>query len=61
MSTNYKTHGHTLQKKKFFLTDIIIHENKGGGTSPSGGKTKIFGQTEISGRWGGRGPKNLAE
>ena len=32
----------------------------GGGRSPSGGKTKFFGQTEISGRWGGRGSQNLA-
>jgi len=36
-------------------------KTKGGAMSPSGGKTKIFGQTEISGRWGGWGPQNLAE
>jgi len=35
-------------------------KTKGGGRSPSGGKTKFFGQTEISGRWGGRGSQNLA-
>ena len=35
-------------------------KTKGGGRSPSGGKTKFFEQTEISGRWGGRGFQNLA-
>ena len=61
LSVDCNTHLHTSIKKNFvFLNAIIFRKNKGGGRSPSGGKTKFFEQTEISGRWGGRGFQNLA-
>ena len=47
MSTNYKTHGHTLQKKIFFLTDIIIHENKGGPRHQVGEKQKFLARQKF--------------
>ena len=58
------------QKKFFFFASPLSKKIKGGGyklhqfqfdfRSPSGGKTHFFGQTEISGRWGGRGTKKSA-
>ena len=48
-------------KNKKNLNVVIIGENKGGQHwSPSGEKMQFFGQTEISGRWGGRKFQNLA-
>ena len=50
------------QVKNFFFSNfIIIHENKGGATSPSAKKRPFFGLTEISGRLCGRAPQKLAE
>ena len=44
------------------MNAIIFRKNKGGGqvTKWGGGETKFFGQTEISGQWGGWGSQNLA-
>ena len=47
------THLHSLNKKKLFF-EYYHFPQKQRGRSPSGGETKFFGQTEISGRWGGR-------
>ena len=53
-----KTYVHALNKKKifFFASPLSDQKIKGGQDwSPSGGTTHFWGQTEISGRWGGQG------
>ena len=57
LSVDCNTHLHTLIKKNNFFECYHFSQKQRGGRSSSGGKTKFFGQTEISGRWGGRGSK----
>ena len=41
------TYVHTLNKKNFFFRKSIIKKNKGGGTSPSGGKRTFWGRQKF--------------
>ena len=47
MSTNYKTHGHTLQKKIFFWLTSLSMKTKGGARHQVGEKRKFLARQKF--------------